>query len=174
MNSATLRTLPLAALALALAACGGGDEPADTAGDTTAAASAAPAPSGAPAAVSATGGGSCESYGFGGPMEQQLGLQAGSRGTLPADFPEPPAGATLCGARPDLDIAYFTGGGAGQEAILTHYRNALTAQGYTVDANDAGMEQGDTEMSFRKEGAANGSVYADKDGTFSVMYTALR
>ncbi|HWK89214.1 MAG TPA: hypothetical protein VNP72_04440 [Longimicrobium sp.] len=172
MNSTLLRTLSLSALVLTLSACGGGDEPAEStdAAATTAAATAPPAAT--PAAAPAASAG-CDSYGFGTPTEAQLRLKPGNRGTLPADFPEPPAGSQLCGSN-ELDTTFFTGGGAGQEAILTHYRNALTAQGYTVDANDAGMEQGDLEMSFRKDGAANGSVYADKDGTFSVMYTSLR
>ena len=172
MNHTKLRILPLAALVLTLAACGGGEEAASASPDGTVAeaapASSAPATAGAPA----TGGGSCATYGFGTATEKQLRLKPGDRGTLPADFPEPPASAQLCGSNP-LDATYFAGGGA-QNAVLEHYRARLAAQGYTVDPTDSGMEQGDLEMSFRKEGAANGSVYADKGGTFSVMYTAVR
>jgi hypothetical protein len=173
MNPIMLRILPLAALVLTFAACGGGEEAASGSTDGTAAETAPAAPAPATAAAPAPGGGSCETHGFGTATEAQLRLKPGNRGTLPADFPEPPAGAQLCGSN-ELDTTFFTGGGIAQNALLEHYRARLTEQGYTVDANDPGMQPGDLEMSFRKAGAANGSVYADAKGTFSVIYTALR
>ena len=173
MNHILFRILPLTALVLALAACGGGEEAASGSpgggGSESASASSAPATAAAPA----TGGGSCETYGFGTPTEKQLRLKPGDRGTLPADFPEPPAGAQLCGSN-ELDATFFTGGATAQNALLEHYRAKLTEQGYTVDAVGTGMEQGDLAMSFRKESAATGSVYADREGVFSVMYTVIR
>lgn len=166
------RVLPLTALLLTLAACGGGEEAASGSpggnGAEAAPASSAPATAAAPASR----GGSCETYGFGTSTEAQLHLKPGNRGTLPADFPEPPAGAQLCG-RNELDTTFFAGGVA-QNALVEHYRARLTEQGYTVDANDTGMQQGDLEISFRKADAANGSVHADADGTFSMTYTAVR
>lgn len=173
MNHITFRILPLAALLLALAACGGGEEAASASPDGSGAEPPPVASAPATAAAPATGGGSCATYGFGTPTEKQMRLKPGDRGTLPADFPEPPAGAQLCGSN-ELDATFFTGGGTAQNAVLEHYRTRLTEQGYTVDATGNGMEQGDLEMSFRKEGAVTGSVYADREGVFSVMYTALR
>lgn len=173
MNPIMRRILPLTVLVLTLAACGGEEEAASGSAEGTGAETATASSSPATAAAPATGGGSCASYGFGMAVEKQLRLKPGNRGTLPADFPEPPAGAQLCGSN-ELDTTYFTGGGMAQNALLEHYRAKLTAQGYTVDPTDTGMEQGDLEMSFRKEGAANGSVYADSEGTFSVIYTAVR
>ncbi|HEY7769354.1 hypothetical protein [Longimicrobium sp.] len=173
MNYIIRRILPLAVLVLTLAACGGDEEAASDASNGTGAETTTASPAPATAAAPATGGGSCASYGFGTAVEKQLRLKPGDRGTLPADFPEPPAGAQLCGSN-ELDTTYFTGGGTTQNALLEHYRAKLTAQGYTVDATDAGMQQGDLEMSFRKDGAANGSIYADSEGTFSVIYTAVK
>jgi hypothetical protein len=94
------------------------------------------------------------------------GDEPGKKGDFPADFPEPPPGSTLCGTV-GADIGGHTvylNTTMSDDEILKYYRDALGAQGYTLDkiSQESG---GNQRLDFERPGVANGwvSVNGDKD-----------
>ena len=98
------------------------------------------------------------------------GDKPGSRGDLPADFPEPPTGSTLCGSDRFGSTTYVNTA-MSDDKVLKHYHAALQAQGYEVDDIGSGLGAGDQGFTFRRPGVVNGSVYTngDKD-PFQIKY----
>jgi hypothetical protein len=94
------------------------------------------------------------------------GDEPGKKGDVPADFPEPPPGSTLCGT-----VGANIGGHTvylnttiSDDEILKYYHDALAAQGYKLDNIDHGSG-GDQRLDFERPGISKGwiKVSGDKD-----------
>lgn len=100
----------------------------------------------------------------------------GATAPVPADFPGPPAGTRLCGAKavfasPEINTSYYTYSGSG-DAILSYYQQALLAAGYNVSPI-APDERHPCLKSFRTtKDTAMLVVEVHEDGKILAVYTS--
>jgi hypothetical protein len=91
------------------------------------------------------------------------GDKPGSMAPIPADFPAPPPGSTLCGETFMHEVWYLNTTTADND-LLDYYRKELTAKGYSVDpvSHSSG---GDQRIDFQRGHTVTGYVatVGDKD-----------
>jgi hypothetical protein len=91
------------------------------------------------------------------------GDKPGSTAAIPADFPPPPPGSTLCGESIFGQVVYLNTS-MPDDDLIAYYRNALVAKGFAVDPVDH-TSGGNQRIDFALGHTANGYVATtgDKD-----------
>jgi hypothetical protein len=127
-----VRVLVSASLGLALASgCGGDDDSDDDGGGSDVDGGGTGADSGNGDGADAGGDSECGEPVTCDDVSSAPGWSEGTAELLPADFPEAPAGATLCGESSDTNSVYWTVDD--DSTVHEHYETELTAAGWTAD-----------------------------------------